>query len=79
MFHVLHPSTPGQAECPTSPDTRTEKATTPLRALFFPRKGRQRAKASGGKEYWSGHPAAQSFEASKTEPSAPDPVQATLD
>lgn len=76
MFHVLHPSTQGQAQCPTSRDKHTEMATVPFRALFFPPKGRQRARASEGKEHGSGHPAALSFVASKQEPPAPDLVQA---
>lgn len=36
MFHVLHPSTQGQAECLTSPDKHTKTATIPFRALVFP-------------------------------------------
>ena len=47
MFHVLHPSTQGQAQCPTSPDKHTKTATIPFRALVFPPEGRQGAKASG--------------------------------
>lgn len=61
MFHVLLPSTQGQAECSTSPDKHTKTATIPFRTLVFPPKGRQEAKALERKE----HPAAQSFVVSK--------------